>query len=420
MPADLTLPIQVAVIGGGPAGLMAAETLAGHGLAVELFDAKPSVGRKFLIAGRGGLNLTHSEPFERFVARYGDRAAELRPFLEGFGPDALRAWARGLGVETFVGTSGRVFPVDFKAGPLLRRWVHRLHDLGVRLHVRHRWSGLGPGGALCFETPEGLRDYRADACILALGGGSWARLGSDGAWVARLEALGIPVAPLRPANCGFDAGWSDHFSGRFAGQPVKSIVASTVTARGETVSQSGDLMITATGIEGGPVYALAAPLRDAIARDGAAELTIDLAPGRSLDRLAAALARPRERRSLGTHLKREAGIEGVKTALLHETLDRETFLDPAALAGAIRALRVHLCATRPIDEAISTAGGVPFPELDAHLMLRRLPGVFCAGEMIDWEAPTGGYLLSACFASGVAAALGATAWIHRQEAAAGR
>ncbi|MEI7969174.1 MAG: TIGR03862 family flavoprotein [Betaproteobacteria bacterium] len=420
MPADPAIPIQVAVIGGGPAGLMAAETLAGRGLAVDLFDAKPSVGRKFLIAGRGGLNLTHSEPFDRFVTRYGERAADLRPFLEGFSPDALRAWARGLGVETFVGTSGRVFPVDFKAGPLLRRWVHRLHDRGVRIHVRHRWSGFAPDGTVCFVTPQGLRQLRANACILALGGGSWAHLGSDGAWVARLEALGIPVVPLRPANCGFDATWSDHFATRFAGQPVKSVVASTVTARGEVVSQPGDLMITATGIEGGPVYALAAPLRDALGRGGAAELTIDLAPGRPLERLVAALARPRGRRSLGAHLKREAGIEGVKAALLHEVLDREAFVDATGLARAIRGLRVRLSAPRPLDEAISTAGGVPFPELDSHLMLRRLPGVFCAGEMIDWEAPTGGYLLSACFASGVAAARGAAAWIHREDVASAR
>lgn len=420
MPADPALETQVAVIGGGPAGLMAAETLAAGGLAVDLFDAKPSVGRKFLIAGRGGLNLTHSEPFDRFVTRYGEQAADLRPFLEGFGPDALRAWARGLGIETFVGTSGRVFPVDFKAGPLLRRWVHRLHDRGVRIHVRHRWTGFGPDGTVCFGTPQGLRRLRTGACILALGGGSWAHLGSDGAWVARLEALGIPVIPLRPANCGFDATWSDYFATRFAGQPVKSVVASTVTARGEVVSQPGDLMITATGIEGGPVYALAATLRDALGRGDAAELTIDLAPGRPLERLAAALARPRGRRSLGAHLKREAGIEGVKAALLHEVLDREAFADAAGLARAIRGLRIRLSAPRPIDEAISTAGGVPFAELDSHLMLRRLPGVFCAGEMIDWEAPTGGYLLSACFASGVAAALGAAAWTHRQDAASAR
>lgn len=408
---------RIAIIGGGPAGLMAAEVLAAaenlagrtvDRLEVQVFDAMPSLGRKFLMAGKGGMNITHAEALPDFIGRYGARREEVAGWLEQFGPAALRDWIHGLGIATFVGTSGRVFPTEMKAAPLLRAWLHRLREHGVLFHVRHRWQGWSGDGKLLFATPAGPLEVAADAVILALGGGSWAKLGSDGTWVPRLLERGIGVAPLRPANCGFDVGWSAYFSERFAGAPVKPVLASVAGQ-----SRQGEFNITASGIEGGLVYALAAPLRDALAADGKAALTLDLVPGRSRERLVAELGLPRGRDSLANHLRRRAGIDGVKAGLLRELCPPAALTDMAALAAALKALPVPVLATRPLDEAISSAGGVCFSGLAPDLMLRDLPGTFCAGEMLDWEAPTGGYLLTACFASGRVAARGALAWLGR-------
>ena len=396
---------RVAVIGGGPAGLMAAETLVAGGVEVDLYDRMPSLGRKFLLAGRGGLNLTHAEPREAFLARYGDRRYELEPLLADFGPDDLRAWAQGLGVETFVGSSGRVFPQEMKAAPLLRAWLHRLRQAGVGFHVRHRWLGW-EGDGLGFETPEGMSRVRVDAVVLALGGGSWSRFGSDGAWVPILAGRGIPVAPLKPANCGFDVGWSDHFRGRHAGEPAKSVALEWAGER-----RRGEFVITETGVEGSLIYGFSAALRDAIERSGVAEIHLDLMPDWDMSRLATEIAHPRGARSLSSHLQSRVGLKGVKTALLREALDSGVFADPERLAAAIKALPLRLVAPRPLEEAISSAGGVAFDALDERLMVRALPGVFCAGEMLDWEAPTGGYLLTACFAAGRWAGRGALDWL---------
>ena len=404
--------MKIAVIGGGPAGLMAAEAAISRGACVDVYDAMPSVGRKFLLAGKGGLNLTHSEPAEKFLARYGARRPEIQPLLTGFGPDALREWARGLGVETFVGTSGRIFPSDLKSAPLLRGWLRRLRQGGVTIHVRHRWSGWDENGALRFATPQGDRLVSADAVILALGGGSWPRLGSDGAWVQLLAERGVPIKPLRPANCGFDVNWSQHLRRRFAGHPVKPVVVSGMTLEGNEFRQQGELVVTATGIEGGVIYAVSAWLRDEITAKGVAHIRLDLAPDRVLSRIINDLSRPRGSRSMASHLKRCVGIEGVKACLLRELVPKQDFSDPAILGAAIKALPIQLIAPRPLEEAISTAGGVAFESLDARLMIGTLPGVFCAGEMLDWEAPTGGYLLTACFASGHAAGAGAVAWLQ--------
>ena len=417
---------SVAVIGGGPAGLMAAERLVARGASVDLFDAMPSVGRKFLLAGKGGLNLTHSEPFDTFVDRFAERRAEIEPMLQGFGAEQVRAWARGLGVNTFVGSSGRVFPVDMKAAPLLRAWLHRLRGAGVRFHMRHRWTGWGPGeGAqhgLRFDMPTGELVAPFDAVVLALGGGSWARLGSDGAWLPLLEARGVLVVPLQPSNCGFDVarrtpdgkllpGWTEHFRGRFAGHPMKTVALSLHARAGSLFKQAGEFVITQSGVEGNLIYALSALSRDAIAAQGHAVVHIDLLPGRSAEFVRDEVARPRGPRSRATHLKSRLGIDGVKAALLHELLPREVIADPARLAAAIKALPLTLLAARPLIEAISTAGGVRFDALDDGLMLRALPGVFCAGEMLDWEAPTGGYLLTGCLATAVAAADGVTRYL---------
>lgn len=424
MPRSTTC--TVAVIGGGPAGLMAAETLAAAGVAVTVFDAMPSVGRKFLLAGRGGLNLTHSEALAPFLSRYGARTPWLAPLIAAFPPQALRDWAQELGITTFVGSSGRVFPQEMKAAPLLRAWLGRLRSSGVQFAMRHRWTGWTEDAVprLRFATPDGEHVVAATAVVLALGGGSWARLGSDGAWVPLLRARGVDVAALRPANCGFDvgrnvgtaapgtaSGWSTHFLERFGGQPVKSVSARFTDATGTVHERAGECMISPTGIEGGLIYALSAPIRDTLDACGHATLYLDLAPGRSEERLAAELARPRGSRSLASHLQGQAGIKGVKAGLLRECLGAAELADPARLAAAIKALPLPLVAARPLDEAISSAGGVRFEELDAQLMLRTLPGVFCAGEMLDWEAPTGGYLLSACFASGLAAGRGVLAWL---------
>ncbi len=397
-----------AVIGGGPAGLMAAEVLAAGDVDVHVFDAMPSVGRKFLMAGKSGLNLTHAEPFDLFMSRFGAACQKLTPIVHEFGPETIRNWTKFLGIETFVGSSGRVFPTDFKAAPLLRAWLRRLRASGVRFHVRHRWQGWTPDGALAFETPAGPVPVSADAVVLALGGASWPKLGSDAAWVPWLAARGVEIVPLLPANCGFDVAWSPHFRERFAGAPVKSVV---LTVAGQ--HHRGEFVVTEAGIEGGPVYAHSAVLRDAIAAQGTATLTLDLAPGRDAERLARDLSRPRGSRSLATHLRRTVGIEGVKAGLLRECLPPAVLADPGRLAAGMKALPLRLRAARPIDEAISSAGGVALSGLDDDLMIRALPGVFCAGEMLDWEVPTGGYLLTACFALGRRAGAGAAAWLAR-------
>jgi hypothetical protein len=393
---------------------MAAEVLSEHGVTVHLYDAMPSVGRKFLLAGKGGMNLTHAEPRDDFLSRYGVRRAQLEPLIDAFDADALRAWVHALGIETFVGTSNRVFPKDMKAAPLLRAWLHRLRDRGVQFHMRHRWRGWSADAGskqLVFDTPDGERVVDADAVVLALGGGSWARLGSDGAWVPWLERKGVQVAELRPSNCGFEANWSEHFRSRFAGHPVKPVVAHYVDASGVAQHRQGEFVISSSGVEGSLIYALSSLLREQITANGSAVLRLDLTPGRDIGQVTEAVAHPRGSRSMSSHLQSRLGLRGVKVGLLRECATAEDFADPARLAAAIKSLPVVLTATRPIDEAISSAGGVAFEALDSQLMIKAMPGVFCAGEMLDWEAPTGGYLLTACFASGRAAGLGALAWL---------
>ncbi|HEX3121743.1 MAG TPA: TIGR03862 family flavoprotein [Rhodanobacteraceae bacterium] len=391
---------RVAVIGGGPAGLMAAEVARAAGADVQLYDRLASAGRKFLIAGKGGLNLTHAEGADAFVARYGARRGEVGKWLAQFGASAVREWARGLGVETFVGTSGRVFPMDLKAAPLLRSWVRRLRASGVGFHMQHRWLGWCDDGDLRFVHPGGERRVSAETVVLALGGGSWPVLGSDAAWVPLLSERGVAIAPLLPANCGFDIGWSEHFAARHAGHPLKPVIVEWADADGRVVRQQGEFVVTATGVEGSLIYALSAQLRDAIAARGAAEIRLDLAPGRDTHRLTLDLAKPRGSRTLSEHWRRHAGIEGVKAGLLYEVLPKDQLQDPARVAATLKALPLKLLRARPLEEAISTAGGVRIEALDDNLMIKSMPGVFCAGEMLDWEAPTGGYLLTACLASG--------------------
>ena len=400
------------IIGGGPAGLMAAEVARAQGVEVDVYEAKGSVGRKFLIAGKGGMNLTHGESRPDFDQRYGERANDVGAWLDDFDADALRAWARGLGMETFIGSSGRVFPSDLKAAPLLRSWVHRLRESGVHFHVHHRWLGWNDDGALRFATPGGERAIHAYAVVLALGGGSWPQLGSDGAWQAWLTARAVDLAPLQPSNCGFDIGWSEHLSTRYAGAPLKPVAAHWRDATGRGHMRQGECVITATGIEGSLIYALSSTLRNAIARHGQTTLELDLAPDRTLERLQQDLAKPHGRRSLSEHLRRQTGLAGVKVALLHEVLNKAELSDPNTLARTIKRLPLSLKQARPIAEAISSAGGVRLEALNDALMLNALPGVFCAGEMLDWEAPTGGYLLTACFASGYRAGRGAATWLE--------
>ncbi|WP_427312860.1 TIGR03862 family flavoprotein [Cupriavidus sp. H39] len=412
--------LDVAVIGGGPAGLMAAEVLAAQGASVAVYDAMPSVGRKFLMAGKGGMNLTHAEPEAAFLGRYGARAAQLAPMLADFGPQALRDWVHGLGIDTFVGSSGRVFPTDMKAAPMLRAWLHRLRESGVLFHMRHRWLGWDDGGsagapqALRFATPHGDTVVPARAVVLALGGASWARLGSDGAWVPRLAGRGVEIAPLRPANCGFDVAWSEALADRFAGTPVKPVSIALTDCDGNAHFRQGEFVISATGIEGSLVYALSAPIRDRIEADGSAVIHLDLLPSHTLEQVGNEVNHPRGSRSLSSHLQSRLGITGVKAGLLRECLAKDAMQDPGTLAVSLKALPLRLLRPRPIDEVISSAGGVRFEAMDQRLMLRALPGVFCAGEMLDWEAPTGGYLLTACFASSRTAALGAAAYLKNQ------
>ncbi|ARB29075.1 TIGR03862 family flavoprotein [Pseudomonas tolaasii] len=405
-----TTSSHVAIIGGGPAGLMAAEVLSQAGVRVELYDGMPSVGRKFLLAGVGGMNITHSEDYPAFLSRYAERAPHMAPLLRAFGAEALCEWIHGLGIETFVGTSGRVFPTDMKAAPLLRAWLKRLRDQGVVIHTRHRWTGWSADGGLLIHSPDGEKTVHSDAVLLALGGGSWSRLGSDGAWLKLLEDKGVPYAPLQPSNCGFEVSqWSALMVSKFAGAPLKNVAIGL----DDDTPRLGECVVTASGIEGSLIYALSAPIRKAINRDGAATVHIDLLPSKPLHKVQAALAKPRGSRSMSKHLHSQLGLDGVKAALLRELAAAEHFNDPAQLAVDIKALPLTLVKTRPMDEAISTAGGVPFEALDERLMLKQLPGVFCAGEMLDWEAPTGGYLLTGCFASGRVAGRGLLEWLNR-------
>lgn len=390
-----------AVIGGGPAGLMAAEVISARGIQVDIYDSMPSLGRKFLMAGKSGLNITHAEPFEKFVTRYGKRRPQIEPMLKQFGPEELRDWVHGLGIETFVGTSGRVFPVGMKASPLLRAWLKRLDASRVSLHLRHKWTGFLPDKSLQFESPNGIVTVKPDATVLALGGGSWSRLGSDGAWIPWLKQAGAGVEPLRPSNCGFDVAWSSHFREKFEGQPVKSVVLSF-----GDFQQQGEFIITKEGVEGSLIYAASALLRDEIEANGKAVIMLDLAPDHSHEWLVERLSRSRGSRSMASHLEKAVNIKGVKAGLLREFVSKEDFSHLQPLAHFIKNLPVPLIATRPLDEAISSAGGVTFESLNEHLMLKSMPGVFCAGEMLDWEAPTGGYLITACMASGVTAGQG--------------
>jgi uncharacterized flavoprotein (TIGR03862 family) len=404
---------HVVIIGGGPAGLMAAEVLAQAGIKVELFDAMPSVGRKFLLAGVGGMNITHAEPQAAFLSRYGARCPELTALLSDFDATQLREWIHGLGIQTFVGSSGRVFPTDMKAAPLLRAWLKRLREHGVSLHTRSRWLGWNPDGSLRIAGVDGEHAVHADAVLLALGGGSWARLGSDGAWLPLLAERGVALTALQPSNCGFEvAGWSALFADKFAGAPVKSSAISI----DQQAPRLGEFVVTSTGVEGSLIYALSAQIREQINSHGSATVYLDLLPHKSSAQIEALLRKPRGSKSLSNHLRSQLGLEGVRAGLLRELTDAASFADLGLLAGAIKALPLTLVKTRPLDEAISTAGGVPFEALTAELMLRQLPGVFCAGEMLDWEAPTGGYLLSACFASGRAAGLGMLTWLQQRAA----
>lgn len=429
---SVVLDCEIAIVGAGPAGLMAAERLSALGHSVCVFDAKASVGRKFLMAGKGGMNLTHSEPFPAFVQRYGASAERLRPMLEAFGAQQVCEWVQGLGLETFVGSSGRVFPTDMKAAPLLRAWMTRLRQQGVRFFMRHRWTGWSAAGSLQMQTESGAVAVRARAVLLALGGGSWARLGSDGAWMPWLAERGIAVTPLRPSNCGFDVGqalvasgetrraflqgllgqqaegrgWTPWFAERFAGQPFKSVAIRFVGGDGVVFDRRGEFVATATGVEGSLIYAVSSLLRDEIQRSGSAVFHLDLLPAWSDAKVLEAVRHPRGSRSLSSHLKGRLGLDGIKAAILREVLSKAEMDDPVRLARAIKALPITVVAPRPIDEVISTAGGVCWESVDADLMSRQQPGVFFAGEMLDWEAPTGGYLLTACMATGVQAAQG--------------
>lgn len=405
---------QVVVIGGGPAGLMAAEALSHSGVQVDVYDAMPSVGRKFLQAGVGGLNITHSEAYDTFCARYGVRQPQLQAMLDHLPPSALRTWVHELGIDTFVGSSGRVFPTQMKAAPLLRAWLHRLRSSGVRLHVRHRWLGWDADGALRLINPDGDISITPQATVLALGGASWPHLGSDGAWVQWLQAKGVEIAPLQSANCGFEVAWSEYLRDKFAGAPLKSVALSFTDMQDHTVRRQGEMVISAQGVEGSLIYAFSQRLREHLNAHGSATFMIDLAPGHDAERVLAEVSHPRGSRSVSGHLQRRVGLNAIKVALLREVLSKEQFADAATLAATIKALPITVLASLPIAEAISTAGGVCFSNLDQNLMLNTVPGTFVAGEMLDWEAPTGGYLLTACFATGLCAGLGARDWLNRR------
>jgi uncharacterized flavoprotein (TIGR03862 family) len=401
---------------------MAAEVISARGVKVDVYDSMPSVGRKLLMAGKSGLNITHSDPFDVFVSRYGRRREQIEPLLNNFGSNELREWVHGLGIQTFIGTSGRVFPTGMKASPLLRTWLARLNASNVTVHLRHKWTGFSTpehaqGGVLAagdgdeslwlkFVTPNGEVTVKPDAVVLALGGGSWSRLGSDGAWIETLNQIGADVEPLRPANCGFEVEWSDHFHEKYDGHPIKSVILSF-----GKFHQQGEFIVTKEGVEGGLIYTASAMMRDEIYEDGKAVMYLDLKPDRTLEWLKDKLSLPRGKRSLASYLEKSLGIKGVKAGLLREFVSKEDFTNAEKLAEYIKALPVVLVRPSPLDEAISTAGGVKFESLNENLMLKSLPGVFCAGEMLDWEAPTGGYLLTACFSSGYAAGHGVLNWL---------
>jgi uncharacterized flavoprotein (TIGR03862 family) len=420
------MKVNVAVIGAGPAGLMAAEVLSNAGVEVHVFDAMPSAGRKFLLAGIGGLNLTHSEPLDTFVTRYYERKDALAQQITAQPAIEIRAWCKGLGIDTFVGTSGRIFPTDMKAAPLLRAWLHRLRSKGVQFHMRHRWTGWADSGDLAFEkrtsadaAPEHIT-VQAKATVLALGGASWQRLGSDGAWVPWLRAKGVDVADLLPANCGFDVathgkfGWSNHFSTKYAGQPFKTVALHVEGSATEPeFHRQGEFVATQTGVEGSLIYAASKLLRERIAAQGSATFQLDLLPQWDADKVLREVSHPRGSRSLSSHLSSRLNLEGIKLNILYELLSKQAMNNPEQLATAIKSLPITVTATRPIDEAISTAGGMRFEAMDAQYMLSKLPGVFCAGEMLDWEAPTGGYLLTAAMATGRAAGDGALGYISK-------
>jgi len=402
----------VAVIGGGPAGLMAAEVIINAGLQVDLFESMPSMGRKFLVAGKGGLNLTHDEPHEIFLSNYGIQRNKLEPILEQFGPEEVRKWAQDKGIETFVGSSHRVFPKNMKAGPLLRSWLEQLKIKGVIFHIRHEWTGWSKDGSLQFNTPQGEKYIKANTTVLALGGGSYKHLGSTGKWVKILSDIGVTVTKLRPSNCGFNVAWSNIFRTRFEGQPVKSVIMTFTDSNGKVAIKQGEFIITEYGVEGGLIYALSSSLRDELEMTGKATLKIDLAPGWLREKLLERLSLPRGSQSIANHLRKKVNIQGVKAGLLWEFGSKEKFTDVEYLSTMIKELPLPLIAPRPLDEAISSAGGVVFNEIDERLMLKSLPGVFCAGEMLDWEAPTGGYLITACLATGRTAGLGVLAWLE--------
>lgn len=410
---------SVAIIGGGPAGLMAAEVLINNGIQVDLYDAMPSVARKFLLAGVGGMNITHSEPLEKFLSRYGQRKQNIEPLLKLFSPEALRTWVHDLGIETFVGSSGRVFPKEMKAAPLLRAWLHRLREGGMRIHVRHRWLGWKENNLL-FSTSAGEKIIPADAVILALGGGSWPKLGSDASWVPLLKQRDVEIVHLQPSNCGFevsDQGWTEHFRTRFSGQPVKPVVVTYTDSSGTLQRKQGEFIVTDKGVEGSLIYALSSTLREQISTTGSTTIYLDLTPALSLQKLTDEISHPRGSRSLSSHLQSRVNIKGVKMGLLRELLSKEIFNNATQLANMIKSLPLRLTKPSPLENAISSAGGVKFEALDTNSMLCNIPGVFCAGEMLDWEAPTGGYLLTACFASGKVAGMGALNWVNGKDQA---
>lgn len=397
---------KIAIIGGGPAGLMAAHHLIDKGFDLHLFDAMPSLGRKFLMAGKSGMNLTHNEPLDKFLTRYHDDDGCVSKAVKGFTPQDIRDWCDSLGIETFIGSSGRIFPTDFKAAPLLRRWLSHLKAHGLTTHVRHKWTGWQED-QLSFETPKGTITQNFDAVLFAMGAISWPKLGSDGAWIAPFSNINIPIRAFQPSNCGFLRDWSDMFVDKFAGMPIKS-----VALRVEEDWTKGDFVISTYGVEGSAIYGQSRKLRLQLEQDGQATLYIDLAPERDLQHIQAALQKPRGSKSLSTHLKRQTGLPPVKIALLRELLDKDTFNDMNKLAAVIKNLPLPLKATRPVEEAISCAGGVDFNLLDNQLMIKDLPGHFLAGEMLNWDAPTGGYLLTGCFALGKKAAMGMENWLY--------
>ncbi len=405
----------VAVIGAGPAGLMAAEQLAECGFEVHVYDAMPSAGRKFLLAGKSGMNLSHAEDFTQFKQRYRERSEVLEECLQKFDANQIRAWAKNLGIETFVGTSGRIFPIDMKAAPLLRAWLHRLKANGVRFHMRHRWLGVDMDTHQ-FETPSGLIAIKFDAVVFALGGASWKRLGSDGTWIKEFAAQKIRVQDFQPSNCGFVANWSSFFQAKFAGAPLTNVSLSLDLGNNRSPSKLGQFVITERGVEGSLIYAYSADIREKIRTNEYADILIDLLPAKSPARVFEELTMPRGSRSLSSHLRSKLGLHPVHCALLYEILDPEILKDEIKLAACIKELPIRLLAPFPIDEAISSAGGIDFSELDSNYMITAKPGWFCAGEMLDWEVPTGGYLLSACFATGVAAGRGLVNWLQRQSA----